>query len=482
MSGAITDVLESTARLADHGEGADFAKTLHDEGGEPAAKRPKTSGGLWDDIVSGAQSAAGAVNNGVHALGHAAETTAQKAITATTGAVRDVAGDGAARAFNSAAEGALNTAKQAAGFTYGVGEGAAGAVGDMVKGTADLARDGVTFATDSAYRGQVVQGAEQLAGTVARNPVGTAKAIGSGVVNAGENWLRGAGQTAQEGNLGEYLGQGAGSAAVNIGSFFIPGADAAEGANLAAHAGEAAGAASKLAEGGAALGDAGKLAKGGEALGDAAKLEKGGEAVGDASKLEGGAEDAGKVEFGSKNDADAASAKAEVKPAIRQRSFASLDEFNAAANNAEPHTEYKFGNYTWTTDGQGRTIEASGKVNVHEFGRNDTKLQTQIGKEGRTTDIGFHLIADSLDGPTNRLNVVPGNGKRIGDGLPNLNQGDYAKFERSVKNLAQSSDKPVEIRVRAEYNPGNTSSRPDRLIASFRQEGGPWQDQDFVNK
>jgi hypothetical protein len=207
--------------------------------------------------------------------------------------VHNVAGDSAASVFHGAAEGALNTTKQAAGFTYGVGEGAASAAGDMVSSTVDLAKDGAKFVSDSGFRGQVIQGAEHLARAVANNPLGTAKAIGSGVVKAGEGWLRGAGQAAQEGNLGEYLGKGTGSAAINIGSFFIPGADAAEGANLAAHAGEAAGAASTLLKGSEALGDGGKLAEGGAALSDASKLDTAGGAVGDAVKLDRGAAAAG---------------------------------------------------------------------------------------------------------------------------------------------------------------------------------------------
>jgi hypothetical protein len=74
---------------------------------------------------------------------------------------------------------------------------------------------------------------------VATHPLATAEAAGSSVVQGGEDWLRGAGKAAQEGNLGEYLGRGFGSAAVNIGGLFVPGAEEAEAAGAVGRLGEA---------------------------------------------------------------------------------------------------------------------------------------------------------------------------------------------------------------------------------------------------
>lgn len=109
-----------------------------------------------------------------------------------------------------------------------------------------------------------------------------------------------------------------------------------------------------------------------------------------------------------------------------ERTFSSLDEFNAAANAPAPNTTYTFGSLSWTTDKLRRTVRVTGRAALNKVGRNDA-LQRQIGKEGKDGDVGFHLVADSLGGPTNRLDVVPGNGKRLGDGPPNLNQGKYKK-------------------------------------------------------
>ena len=121
---------------------------------------------------------------------------------------------------------------------------------------------------------------------------------------------------------------------------------------------------------------------------------------------------------------------------------------------------------------------------VKKFGRNDPSLQLKIGKQtpGRVDgDIGFHLIGDNFNGPTNRLNVVPGNGVRAGD-LKSLNLSAYAKFERSVKALAARPGADVEIRVEPTYDPGSTTKRPDAFVASYRAKGGRWIRKRFLNK
>lgn len=166
------------------------------------------------------------------------------------------------------------------------------------------------------------------------------------------------------------------------------------------------------------------------------------------------------------------------KPVLR---FQSMDDFNAAANAARPNTVYEFGTYRWTTDGQGRVVRAEGRVDLNPVGRNDPSLQTSIGHQGRSTDVGFHVIADRLGGPTNRLNVVPGNGKPIGDGLPNLNNGAYKRFENELARLAGDGH-VVEMRVSPHYNAGNTTIRPDRFVAEYRVDGGDWIRQSFINK
>jgi hypothetical protein len=167
---------------------------------------------------------------------------------------------------------------------------------------------------------------------------------------------------------------------------------------------------------------------------------------------------------------------------IVTRRFDDAGAFNRAANNAAPNTRYEFGTYSYTTDARGRVATAEGRVTLTPANRPDPDLQRRIGDEGRPTDIGFHVIADRFGGQTNRLNVVPGNGVRIDDGLPNLNQGAYKRFENMVARLAEDPAKRVEVRIEMRYDPANASSRPDMFEASYRVNGGQWRTQSFDNK
>jgi len=280
---------EGAARASEASRGTQFSHAVEEARStqqKPAAKphddpsHESWLGGLWNDAVLDVGSAYHATVGAVHTAGSTADHLAGKAIDAGTSAVRTVAGNGVANVMHDGAEVMRNDVKQAVGFDVGVTEGAVEAVGGMAQGIGDLAGDGYKFATDGAFRSQVTHSAETVATQVAQNPVGTAKALGTAAIHAGKNWLHGAATAAGNGDLGEYLGKGVGNVAVNIGGFFIPGADVADAANMAG----------KLGEAGEALGDAGKLADGGEALGDAGKLGKAAETVDDAGATAKGAE------------------------------------------------------------------------------------------------------------------------------------------------------------------------------------------------
>lgn len=208
--------------------------------------------------------------------------------------------------------------------------------------------------------------------------------------------------------------------------------------------------------------------------------------VGDAAKglIRGGGQAAEGVERAAakslKSGDEAAAGTA--RTSARVRTFDDADAFNAAANNAAPNTRYEYGSYSYTTDAKGRVDVAEGRISLAPTGRNDPDLQADIGHEGRKTDIGFHIIGDRFGAQTNRLNVVPGNGKPIGDGQPNLNQGAYKRFENMVAKLAENPKNAVEVRIRAAYDDANASSRPDSFEASYRVNGGAWRTQTFVNK
>jgi hypothetical protein len=162
--------------------------------------------------------------------------------------------------------------------------------------------------------------------------------------------------------------------------------------------------------------------------------------------------------------------------------FDNLKDFNGAANNAEPNTIYEYGRYRWTTDASGRvsavdTIAEEGGVDLTQHGRKTTggggvtaktigTDETRGAKEG---DVGFHLIADSFNGPTNRLNVVAANGKSI-NGFANLNQGAYRSMEDWIRTAAkEAGDGKVEIKIRAFYD--DKTARPSELVIAFKVEG-----------
>ncbi len=290
----------------------------------------------------------------------------------------------------------------------------------------------------------------------------TAKALWNGVTADYQ-------AAAKDGDWSKFAGR----AVVDIGSFFVGAGEAnavAKGAEAAGDLGkiaEAANGADKLAD---AAGTLGKAADGADALGKSDGAAKAAEHAGDATRASTPLEDLLKKADSGVRIGD--------KPLYK---FDSLDDFNAAANAAQPNSVYQFGDFRWSTDAQGRAVSAEGKVELNPIGRNDPQLQRDIGNEGRSTDVGFHMIADRFGGPTNRLNVVPGNGKPIGDGLANLNNGAFKRFENQIAQL-RTDGHTVEMRVRAQYNPGNTTNRPDRFVAEYRADGGNWISQKFINK
>ncbi|WP_131106091.1 DNA/RNA non-specific endonuclease [Ornithinimicrobium sufpigmenti] len=154
--------------------------------------------------------------------------------------------------------------------------------------------------------------------------------------------------------------------------------------------------------------------------------------------------------------------------------FDSMADFNAAANRAHPNVRYEYNDMFWRTDEAGRTAEVGGQLSLNPGGR-DARLQGEIGRgpDALDSDVGFHLIADSLGGPTNRLNVLPGNGRPIDDGLANLNQGAYARMENVLRGALQGGSE-VRFNLRTVYPEGITT-RPDRFVVEAWIDGRPRQ-------
>jgi hypothetical protein len=161
--------------------------------------------------------------------------------------------------------------------------------------------------------------------------------------------------------------------------------------------------------------------------------------------------------------------------------FDKLADLNRAANNPHPGVTYQYKDMKWTTDEFGRTTLVQGKLKLEAAGR-DPGLQRDIGNgpHAKPSDVGFHLIADSLGGPTNKLNVLPGNGKPIDDGLANLNQGQYATMEKALRS-ALKSGKDVSIEIVPTYRSGNKTTRPDSFEVTTLVDGKE-KVYEFINK
>lgn len=170
----------------------------------------------------------------------------------------------------------------------------------------------------------------------------------------------------------------------------------------------------------------------------------------------------------------------EVAPKTVQR-FDDLEEFNRAANDAQPNTIYKFGSYAWETDDDGRVSHVEGRITLRKHGRKTTDGVTtvSIGQSGDAEegDVGFHLIGDQFDGPINLLNVVPGNGVSFKE-LKSLNLSGYKKWEYTIAELARS--RQVSVKIKLVYSA--KGRRPDSITASYLDEDGNWVKKTFENK
>ncbi|WP_440222994.1 DNA/RNA non-specific endonuclease [Dokdonella sp. MW10] len=343
--------------------------------------------------------------------------------------------------------------------SIGLVEGASLAVYDMGKGVVQLA-DGAVKLIDpvrwavqpeqNLARAESVGQAAVAIGDLA-SPAAWLTRPEANLATAGALWdgvTEGYQQAAADGDWAKFAGRGV----IDVGSMFIGVGEA----NAVVKGSQGAGALARVGEGAAALDRAGDAARALDAANDASR--------------------AADARLGRLDDLGPARATP-----LRTVTFDSIDELNAAANAAQPNTIYQFGELRWTTDPQARVVRAEGRVELDPVGRNDPGLQRQIGNEGRDTDVGFHLIADRFGGPTNRVNVVPGNGKPIGDGLPNLNNGAYKRFENQIAGLLENGH-DVDMQVTLTYNPGNTTTRPDAFVASYRVDGGDWIDHSFINK
>ena len=162
----------------------------------------------------------------------------------------------------------------------------------------------------------------------------------------------------------------------------------------------------------------------------------------------------------------------EVEPAVFK--FDNVEDFQRAANAPHPNVTYEFDGIRYTTDGEGRPIKVTGTP-LKKKGVSDPEMRRAIGNgpDAEDTDVGFHLFAESFGGPTNKLNVVPGNGKVTEENFAefkNLNTSDYARMETQVRTaLKDPKVKDLNLTIEPVYvKPG---TRPSQFRAVVRVDG-----------
>ena len=120
----------------------------------------------------------------------------------------------------------------------------------------------------------------------------------------------------------------------------------------------------------------------------------------------------------------------------------------------QPNTSYKLSNgHTYMTDNIGRVSQVEGKLNLTTMDRN-TYQQNCAGKcVNAKGDEGGHLIASSLGGAGDKINLVPQ--------ARTLNRGDWKAMELQLANELKAG-KSVNIKIDVGYS-NSSSVRPNEF-------------------
>jgi filamentous hemagglutinin len=134
--------------------------------------------------------------------------------------------------------------------------------------------------------------------------------------------------------------------------------------------------------------------------------------------------------------------------------------------NIKPKTSYVLDNgHKYSTDASARVTQVSGDLNLSKMDRNGYQ-QCKVGKCGNVGDQGGHLIAASLGGAGDKLNLVPMD--KV------LNNGPWKSMEKQLAD-ALKAGKNVSIKIDVGYS-GN-SARPSefRIRATIDGEIVPFR-------
>jgi filamentous hemagglutinin len=158
-----------------------------------------------------------------------------------------------------------------------------------------------------------------------------------------------------------------------------------------------------------------------------------------------------------------------VPPGVVEIDSGGKGAWNKELNKPQPNTIYKVdGNKVYQTDELGRVVSLDADLASIKRDRNKYQ-QCTTGKCG-LDDEGGHLLASVLDGPGEKINLVPMDG--------NLNKGAWKSMENAwVK--AVDEGKKVNVKIEPVY--GGPGVRPDRFVISYSINGGRPVTIDFKN-
>ena len=135
-------------------------------------------------------------------------------------------------------------------------------------------------------------------------------------------------------------------------------------------------------------------------------------------------------------------------------------DWSKELNNPKPDTIYRVdGNKEYVTDSQGRVSSVEADLSAIKRDRN-TYQQCKVGKCGLDGDEGGHLIASILDGPGERLNIVPMDG--------NLNKGVWRSMEK-VWGQALDEGRSVSVKIKPIYS--DNTVRPEKFNIEYSVGG-----------
>lgn len=127
-----------------------------------------------------------------------------------------------------------------------------------------------------------------------------------------------------------------------------------------------------------------------------------------------------------------------------------------------PNNEYEVRGYKYKTDGEGRIVEASGKLKMKDpdYERDMESVRHKEGQEYRDTDDRGHLIGHQFGGSDRLENLVPMDAK--------LNQGDFVKLETT---LADAVKDGADVSMKVEPIYEGDSTRPSEFRITYSIDG-----------